>query len=134
MIDLHAHVLPGIDDGARTLEESLDVLRAMEVDGVRAVAATPHVREDWPTSVARMHAEVGALRDAAAAAGLRIEVLQGGEISLGRLGALTPEDRAGFSLGGNPQLLLLEFPYAGWPIGLCIRAAGSGGRASTSST
>ena len=118
MIDLHAHVLPGIDDGARTLDESLDVLRAMVADGVRTVAATPHVRNDWPTTVERMREGVGSLRAAVLEAGIEIEVLTGGEIDLGRLGALSVEERSGFGLGGNPRLLLLEFPYGDWPLGL----------------
>ena len=118
MIDLHAHVLPGIDDGPSTLDGSMAVLRAMQEDGIRAVAATPHVRDDWPTSVAQMREGVAALSGAAAAAGLEIEVLPGGEIDLARLAQLAPEERAGFGLGGNPKLLLLEFPYTGWPLGL----------------
>lgn len=118
MIDLHSHVLPGVDDGVRTLGESLDVLRSMEVDGVRVVAATPHVRDDWPTTVERMREGVESLRAAVREAGIGIEVLGGGEIDLGRLRRLSAEERAGFGLGGNPRLLLLEFPYAGWPLGL----------------
>lgn len=118
MIDLHAHLLPGVDDGPRTLEEALDILRSMQEDGVRAVTATPHVRDDWPTTAERMHAEVGALRDAALAAAIDIDLLPGGEIALTRLAMLSAEERAAFGLGGNPALLLLEFPYVGWPIGL----------------
>ncbi|MDX6398236.1 MAG: protein-tyrosine phosphatase [Gaiellaceae bacterium] len=129
MIDLHTHVLPGVDDGPRTLEESLDVLRSMRKDGVRTVAATPHVREDWPTTAERMHTAVAALTGAAREAAIEIEVLPGGEVDLGRLVSLSPEERAGFGLGGNPHLLLLEFPYVGWPMGLAdivfrLRSAG----------
>jgi protein-tyrosine phosphatase len=46
MIDLHSHVLPGIDDGARSLEESCELVRLLQADGVTTLAATPHVRED----------------------------------------------------------------------------------------
>jgi protein-tyrosine phosphatase len=65
-----------------------------------------------------MHAEVQSLRAAADVAGLELEILPGAEIALSRLGSLSPEDRAGFGLGGNTGLLLLEFPYTGWPLGL----------------
>ena len=118
MIDLHAHVLPGVDDGPRTLEEAVSILRAMESDGVTAVAATPHVRDDYPTTVERMRSEVDVLCAAADDAGLSIRVLPGGEIDLARLGGLSTEERVGFGLGGNPHLLLLEFPYVGWPLSL----------------
>jgi protein-tyrosine phosphatase len=118
VIDLHAHVLPAVDDGPRTLDGSLDILRSMQSDGVRTVVATPHVREDWPTSVERMQREVEALRAAATRAGVTLEIRTGAEIALTRLPALRAEERAAFGLGGNPRLLLLEFPYAGWPVGL----------------
>ena len=42
MIDVHSHVLPGIDDGSRSVEESLAMLRQEAAQGVRRVVATPH--------------------------------------------------------------------------------------------
>jgi protein-tyrosine phosphatase len=50
MIDLHVPILPGIDDGPRTLDESLRIARAAVDDGIAVVAATPHVRDDYPTT------------------------------------------------------------------------------------
>jgi protein-tyrosine phosphatase len=118
VIDLHAHVLPGVDDGPRTLDEALAILRSMAEDGVRRVAATPHVRDDWPTRAEHMRQEVCALRTAAEDAGVAVDVLPGGEIALDRLAHLSAEERDAFGLGGNARLLLLEFPYVGWPLGL----------------
>jgi protein-tyrosine phosphatase len=43
MIDLHCHILPGIDDGARDLNVSIDMARAFVADGVSVVACTPHI-------------------------------------------------------------------------------------------
>lgn len=43
MIDLHCHLLPGIDDGPRTLDDALELARACVADGVRTVVATPHI-------------------------------------------------------------------------------------------
>jgi protein-tyrosine phosphatase len=48
LIDLHCHILPGIDDGPAATEESVELARALERDGVRTAAATPHLREDHP--------------------------------------------------------------------------------------
>ena len=42
MIDIHAHVLPGIDDGARNFDDSLDMIRGLSSCGVTDVIATPH--------------------------------------------------------------------------------------------
>jgi len=45
MIDLHCHILPGIDDGPETLEGSLEMCRIAATDGIRMLFATPHVKE-----------------------------------------------------------------------------------------
>ena len=42
MIDLHLHLLPGLDDGAKTLEESIQMCWISYKDGVRTIVATPH--------------------------------------------------------------------------------------------
>ena len=46
--DCHSHLLPGVDDGVKTLEESLAILEEMERLGVRKVWLTPHIMEDIP--------------------------------------------------------------------------------------
>lgn len=43
MIDLHSHILPGIDDGARTLDDALQMARLAVADGIRTMACTPHI-------------------------------------------------------------------------------------------
>lgn len=43
MIDLHSHILPGIDDGAKTLEVSLAMARMAVADGIHTMACTPHI-------------------------------------------------------------------------------------------
>jgi len=43
MIDLHSHILPGIDDGAKTLEDSLEMARIAVADGIHTMACTPHI-------------------------------------------------------------------------------------------
>lgn len=118
MIDLHSHLLPGLDDGPGTLEESLALARTMAADGIRCVAATPHVNERWPTEAEAMERALGEMRSAVAAAGIALEVRGGAEIELGRLPGLSAGERARLGLGGNPRLLLLEFPYIGWPLDL----------------
>jgi len=111
-------VLPGIDDGPRTLDGSLDILRAAQEDGIAQLAATPHVRDDWPTRPEEMERRVAEVRQAARANGIAVEVLSGGELDLAYAESLDDEALRRFGLGGNPNLLLLEFPYLGWPMGL----------------
>jgi protein-tyrosine phosphatase len=114
LIDLHSHVLPGIDDGAETLDEAIGICRAAAADGIQVIAATPHVRNDYPTTADAMEAALTALQ---AAAGGIVQVLPGGELDLQELDR-SPEELARFGLGGNPHYLLVEMPYVGWPLDL----------------
>jgi protein-tyrosine phosphatase len=118
VIDLHSHLLPGIDDGVRTTAESLDLLRAAHEDGIARIAATPHVREDYPTSPAEMELRLAEVCGAAREAAIPVEVLPGGELDLEFAARLDDADLRRFGLGGTPSLLLLEFPYLGWPLQL----------------
>jgi len=43
MIDLHCHLLPGLDDGAQDLKEALEMVKIAERDGIRTIVATPHL-------------------------------------------------------------------------------------------
>ena len=124
MIDLHTHVLPGIDDGPATISESLDILASSLESGVRALAATPHVRDDYPTTAAVMEELVATLRMEAKANAIALDIMTGGEIALDRL-ALTPRaELRRFGLAGNSRYLLIEFPYYGWPPDLAEQLAG----------
>jgi protein-tyrosine phosphatase len=118
VIDLHSHILPGVDDGPATLEESLEIARRAAADGVRVVAATPHVRDDYPTRPATMERLVAELRAALEREGIPIDVRPGAEIAIDWLDRLSDDALVRFGLGGSPHHVLLEFPYAGWPLSL----------------
>ena len=114
MIDLHSHVLPGLDDGPQDVAGSLEILDAAAADGIATIAATPHVTDEYPTTVEAMEralAEVSAL-------GHSVRVLPGAELDIRRAAQLDDDALRRFGLGGNPRLLLLEMPYAGWPLDL----------------
>jgi protein-tyrosine phosphatase len=118
VIDLHSHILPGIDDGPATLEESLEIARRAAEDGVRVIAATPHVRDDYPTRPETMERLVAEVRAAIQAEGIPIDVRPGAEVAIDWLGRLSADDLGRFGLGGSPHYVLVEFPYAGWPLSL----------------
>jgi protein-tyrosine phosphatase len=118
LIDLHAHILPGLDDGVATVEEACELARAAAAEGITAIVATPHVRDDYPTTAAQMEAAVAALRDQLAAAGISLEILPGGEIAIDRLELLGRDELRRFTLAQSDRYLLLEFPYGGWPLAL----------------
>jgi len=118
VIDLHSHLLPGLDDGPPDLEAALEMARAMAESGVRVVCATPHVRDDFPTSPGSMERALERLQAAVEEAGIAIEVRGGAEIALNRLPGLDTGIRERFGLGGTPGLLLLETPYDTLPADL----------------
>jgi protein-tyrosine phosphatase len=118
MIDLHSHILRGIDDGARSLEDSLEIARAAVADGITLIAGTPHVRDDWPTDAGVMEYRVHELNAELAQARIPLEVRSGGELALEWLARLPIDELRRFGLGGNPRYLLVETPYHGWPLAL----------------
>jgi len=117
MIDLHSHILPGLDDGARTLADSVDIARAALEDGITVIAGTPHVRDDWPTEAETMEWRVVELRTELEAARVPLDVRTGGELALDWAVNLTAEELRRFGLGGS-RYLLIETPYHGWPLQL----------------
>jgi protein-tyrosine phosphatase len=125
VIDLHSHVLPGIDDGAGDLDESIAMCKAAARDGIHVLAATPHVRHDYPTTPAQMEAAFNKVR---VAVGDVLRLVPGGELDIAELDR-PAEELARFGLAGNPRCLLIETPYFGWPLDLAdrlfqLRAAG----------
>jgi protein-tyrosine phosphatase len=121
MIDLHSHILRGIDDGARSLEDSLEIARAAVLDGIVVIAGTPHVRDDWPTDAGVMEYRVAELTAELDQAGIPLQVRRGGEIAVDWLDRLSFDELRRFGLGGNPRYLLVETPYYGWPLALADR-------------
>jgi protein-tyrosine phosphatase len=123
VIDLHSHLLPGLDDGPASLAESVELARELAAGGVRVVAVTPHVSARYPTTPARMRAALARVRTTLARAGVPLEAVAGGEVAVERLRDLDDEALRAFSLGGGGRFLLVEFPSDGWPPGLADRLA-----------
>ncbi len=115
MIDLHTHILPGVDDGARTLEDALDMARAFVEDGVTAVAATPHVRDEFPTSADRMLRAVASLQRTLDRESIPLVVLPGAEVAVGWVEQLDESELRRLTLAASGRYLLVETPYSGWP-------------------
>ncbi|CAN5770011.1 tyrosine-protein phosphatase [soil metagenome] len=113
MIDLHLHVLPHVDDGARDCEESEAMLTYWSDLGFTRLVSTPHLMRELDTNY---HDTVlrafDSIRDVAVASG--IELQTGFEVLL-RPG-LAAELDAGAPLGLGPsRSILIELPFAQWP-------------------
>ncbi len=106
MIDLHSHVLPGIDDGPSSVEGSLALARAAAESGVRTLVATPHIDHTYGLAPARVHEAVERLGVRLREEGIPLDVLPGGEVALSRCSELSDEDLRAVCLGGGPYVLL----------------------------
>jgi tyrosine-protein phosphatase YwqE len=62
--DWHSHILPGVDDGVETMDESLEILSQYETLGVKSVWLTPHIMEDMPNTTARLRERFAELQAA----------------------------------------------------------------------
>jgi protein-tyrosine phosphatase len=118
VIDLHTHVLPGVDDGARTLGEARALALDLARQGVSVLAATPHVRDDYPTTPEVMEEAVAEVRADFEAQGIPVEVVHGAEVDLSLLWVIPPEELPRLTIAQTGRYLLLEFPYRGWPFAL----------------
>ena len=107
MIDLHCHVLPGIDDGPATVEESIELARSARADGITTIAATPHVDWSYPDNDgARVRAGIAELQPQLDAAGVGVRLVPGGEVAALRAVELDDGALRALCLGGGPWLLL----------------------------
>jgi protein-tyrosine phosphatase len=110
VIDLHCHVLPGIDDGPATIEESVAVARVAAEQGTRTIVATPHVNLRYPNRAPGIAAVVEALNERLRADEVPLEVRPGAEIAMTSLEELSEDELAALTLGGG-RWLLMECPF-----------------------
>lgn len=116
MIDLHCHVLPGIDDGPTTIEGSLEIARLAAAGGTRVLVATPHVNWRYRNDAATIAQRVTELNERLAAEevltadGHPLEVQPGAEIALTSIAELQDAQLDALGLGGGPWLLV-EPPF-----------------------
>ena len=108
MIDLHCHVLPGVDDGALDAGDSIAMARAAERDGVTAICATPHIRHDHDVRIGELAGRVATLQAALDRVAVGVRVLGGGEVAETIVEQLTDAELRAVSLGGGGRWILLE--------------------------
>ncbi len=112
MIDLHCHILPGVDDGPIEIEESLAMARRAYADGIRNLVATPHLLPQHFDDHGWIQEQVARLNAILAEQDLALQVLPGAEV------AAVPEILA--HVRNLPRLasgscVLLEVPLIGLP-------------------
>lgn len=120
MIDIHAHILPAVDDGSPSLATSIEMLRIAEDNGVREIIATPHIIEihkalSWSEILIRTQE----LQQRAQMSGLKIKIHAGAELEmnwdlLALLEQGTTTNAPSYCLAGS-RYLLLELPGSSIP-------------------
>ncbi len=120
MIDLHCHLLPGIDDGPETLDEALEMARIAVANGIVEAHVTPHLHPGrWDNDLLKINAAVVSYRAALAQAGIPLEIGFAAEVRLDyEIVPLIEAGRVPFlgTLEGH-QVMLLEFPHSHVPVG-----------------
>lgn len=110
MIDLHCHILPGVDDGSLDLDDSLAMARQAVNDGIEWVCATPHIRHDHDVRIEQIAGRVEDLNRALGDAGLALGILQGGEVAETAVEDLSEEELGRVALGTGNWILLEPAP------------------------
>jgi protein-tyrosine phosphatase len=113
MLDLHCHILPGVDDGAASVDEALAMARFCVADGMTHVVATPHCHRRCRMLRSDILPHVARLNEALQAAGVPLAVLPGSEVQVTDPDTYRREFAAGLycHLGDRPAFTLLEFSW-----------------------
>ncbi len=104
-IDLHCHILPGLDDGPQTLDESVIMAEMACSEGIGSIVATPHIRENI-FSPELIKERIQVLREALIERGIPVEILYGADVSV----QLPTDLMRSYTINGTGYILI-EFPY-----------------------
>jgi len=104
-IDLHCHILPGLDDGPQTLDESIRMTEIAWSEGIESIVATPHIRENI-FSPELIKERIQILQEALIERSIPVKILYGADVSAW----LSSELMRFYTLNGT-DYLLIEFPY-----------------------
>jgi protein-tyrosine phosphatase len=116
MIDIHTHVLHGIDDGPDDTVGSVAMAHLAAERGTRTLVATPHVRGDHKKVVVEeIQERARTLNRLVRDYGIDVFIVPGGEVGLSRALEMSDEQLELVTLGGNGRDLLIESPYGQLP-------------------
>jgi protein-tyrosine phosphatase len=112
VIDLHAHILPALDDGPDSLDVSAALAAAAVAAGTTTMATTSHVNRSFGLGADDLRAAREAVSERLRAESIELELVAGGEVAGGRYRDLDEAELRAFTLGGGAYVLL-ECPL--WP-------------------
>jgi len=109
MIDIHSHIIPGVDDGSPDMRTSMDMAVIAVGDGIKTIVATPHIQSEI-LSPDMIREKVEALNERFSETGIPLSVVVGGEVA----SFLPISLMKNFSINNNGYILL-EFPHTHLP-------------------
>ena len=115
LTDWHSHILPGVDDGVATMEESLEILKEYEDLGVKKVWLTPHIMEDYPNETEKLKERFEELKKAWEG---NLEIALASENMLDTLFESRLENNDFLPIGEEGNHLLVETSYFTPPYGM----------------
>ncbi|WP_157974606.1 tyrosine-protein phosphatase [Lewinella sp. IMCC34183] len=116
--DMHAHWLPGIDDGAKTVAESLQMLRRYEELGFTRLVATPHIMQEfYPNTSVEINGALEQVRQAARAEGISLKLDAAAEYMIDEFFEDHRDQYGLLALPGTKKVLI-EFGFYSPPINL----------------
>src|SRR3954454_14687839 len=112
--DIHFHLLPWVDDGPSTMDESVALAAAAVADGTTVVVATPHVRTGFLTDVSELPDRVRELQDRLARERIGLAGRRGAELGHDMVGRLSQAELGSVAHGPpGGRWLLVETPFVG---------------------
>ena len=114
MIDIHSHILPALDDGPTTVQESMEMCRIAVHDGIKKIVATPHVENGMFDVNAQMVLErVNTLNQLIQQEGLDLTIYPGSEVHLNDrlINENIIKESHILTINGNKTYILLEFSF-----------------------
>jgi protein-tyrosine phosphatase len=119
VIDLHTHILPGVDDGVKTEDDAIEFARVAAADGVRTIVATPHYRDGFYLNARpEVLAGVVALNARLTAEKIPIQVLPGAEVHVSADIIERVTSRHAPTLADNGRTVLFELSMSQYPVDL----------------
>jgi protein-tyrosine phosphatase len=109
VIDIHCHILPGIDDGPSEMQESIKMAEIAARDGITKIVATPHIKNTLHP-VSSIRNSIARLNKRLADLGISIEIMQGADVNA----MLDVSLLKGYTIN-NTQYILVEFPHSHLP-------------------
>jgi len=114
MIDIHCHILPGVDDGAKNVEDSITMAKEAAKEGIHTIVATPHLNNQYDNRKVEIREKVEELNLNLQAANINVKILPGQEPRIfGEI--LADFEKGDIQTLNDSQYLFIEFPSSHVP-------------------